>query len=548
MNITPIKNINSFFFISHDRDNTRISFKGGNINENVFLNEERDSYLKKIFDTTDSESSGIQFFNNFIAENRINNSLKEKKSFDYENAIRNIKNQNSFDEEWVRNNIFIFEKLYDINLPEGVDYNLLSMYKKDLNRDKIPVLLKLEKEYLKEKLGFLHNNIAQIKEWNDKNINDLNISVIKKEPIPGICVLSKSIENSDKPSFNSLHNKTNAKIFEFNNINEFEFENNLNQIIQKARNSSSSDKDKKTLKLILVDNLYKYINKNPRNLDYLKSQLESLKQERANFGTAIAILDFEGFDSSALSPKIKHVLKNIPFYDEQKELITDKFITPYLNNDTAKVQFPVLFIDGNSKKDIVSVINAYKEDFALPLLTIKQDTNINDFIENINNKINDSKLSHNKKPVIFIPGLYKYTAFNKENLNFINNIIKEQKAIFVISSDYPEKLENIIKQGNCLNITLNQPDKPQFVNALKQYIDRADDCINEMINKGANIPALNIDINCETIIKNLININSSVGFSDLNEIVENAKKNYLKNPQMPFSKYLIKAAEPYMED
>ncbi len=212
------------------------------------------------------------------------------------------------------------------------------------------------------------------------------------------------------------------------------------------------------------------------------------------------------------------------------------------------MQFPVLFIDGHSKKDIVSVINAYKEDFALPLLTIKQDTNINNFIDNINNSIKDSELLYNKKPVIFIPGFYRYTAFNQDNLNFINNIIKEQKAIFVISSDYPEKLENIIKQENCLNITLDKPDKQQFVNALKQYIDRADDCINEMINKGKNIPALNIDIDCETIIQNLININSSAGFSDLNEIVENAKKNYLKNPQKPFTKYLTEATEPYMED
>ena len=553
MKLSPVKNTNTI-----TTPNRRVQAFKGNLNQDTFSKRDNQDSLKKIFDTTDTQSAGMQYFDKFVVANKKSDTAeKSNTAIDFENALKELKQKNSFDENWIKNNKSVFKKLYGIDIKDDSAAILLEMIKDDLNRNKTPLIVNLEQEYLKERLADLHSQIPEINNLDKTNTTALILSaarpkeksgrsalanffhllighITKRQKYP-LYVFSKSTQNRNKPSVIDLHNKTDAIILEMpQNLTE-NFEESLENTINDAKLKVIKNAKKNTnVAIILVNDLSKYICNNPERLKNFKIEMADLHNYNILNGLSVVVLDLEGFDDTTMPAKT--LMKDIPFYEEAIQQITQQFIKPYLNADNKmqNLQFGTLLIDGGSKTDIAVMLEALQNEYSLPLYTVKNTTNTNDFINQLTQIIDNN----DKKPVVFVPDIYRYIAFNADNKNFLDNLIKEQKALFVFTSNCPQNLNSITDSKSCLKVKLDAPSKSRLINAIKHYTDEADNLINENINKGENLPLIDTNFNYNIIAEDLLCFKKGSGFSDLKIIVENARNNYLQNPQKTFFQYL----------
>lgn len=524
---SPIQNTIISPLYALKSQNRQIAFRG-NINEDVFYNRDDNDSLKKIFDTPDSEFAGMQYFKNFLVLNNTKRNTDGQSSFDFEHILNNLKTTEFIDENWVRENIVLFEKLYGIDSAEDFDSNLLSIYQNDLNRNKKSITFQLESEYLKEKLSFLNSKIPQSQEWNENNISNLNISAIKNKAVSPLYILSKSIKNQQKPSIVSLQNKTNSNVFEMPDVKEQDFIQTLDNLLNEAEHSQNTKKN-----LIVVNNLYKYINQNKQNFDSFAKKLETLASDKNALSSPTIILDLEGFNTSLeYSPEITLTLNEIPFYENEKRAFIESLISA--SNNSAKVHnSSCVILEGNSPKDVAALISAISNEIPVEIQTVKNDLNIKDLPDILNEYLKKGK-AKNQKPIIHIPDFYRYTAFDENNRKFINEVRRDKKAVLILTSGYNEKLKNIINEPNLSIINLAELSFTQLVKILKNYVNNADDFINDRINKGEKIPPIKLNLPYESIIKDMQCKNKNLGFADIKNIVELAKNNYIKNPEKSF--------------
>lgn len=553
MKLSPVKNTNTI-----TTPNRRVQAFKGNLNQDTFSKRDNQDSLKKIFDTTDTQSAGMQYFDKFVVANKKSDTAeKSNTAIDFENALKELKQKNYFDENWIKNNKSVFQKLYGIDIKDDSAPILLEMIKDDLNRNKTPLIVNLEQEYLKERLADLHSQIPEINNLDKTNTTALILSaarpkeksgrsalanlfnllsghITKRQKYP-LYVLSKSTQNRNKPSVIDLHNKTDAIILEMPQNLTGNFEESLENTINDAKLKVIKNAKKKTnLAIIVVNDLSKYICNNPERLKNLKIEMAALHNYNILNGVSVVVLDLEGFDDTTLPAKT--LMKDIPFYEEAIQQITQQFIQPYLSSDnkTQNLQFGSLLIDGGSKTDIAVMLEALQNEYSLPLYTVKNTTNTNDFINQLTQIIDNN----DKKPIVFVPDIYRYIAFNADNKNFLDNLIKEQKALFVFTSNCPQNLNSITDSKSCLKVKLDAPSKSRLINAIKHYTDEADNLINENINKGENLPLIDTNFNYNIIANDFLCFKKGSGFSDLKIIVENARNNYLQNPQKTFFQYL----------
>ena len=553
MKLSPVKNTNTI-----TTPNRRVQAFKGNLNQDTFSKRDNQDSLKKIFDTTDTQSAGMQYFDKFVVANKKSDTAeKSNTAIDFENALKELKQKNYFDENWIKNNKSVFQKLYGIDIKDDSASILLEMIKDDLNRNKTPLIVNLEQEYLKERLADLHSQIPEINNLDKTNTTTLILSaarpkeksgrsalanffnllighITKRQKYP-LYVLSKSTQNRNKPSVIDLHNKTDAIILEMPQNLTGNFEESLENTINDAKLKVIKNAKKKTnLAIIVVNDLSKYICNNPERLKNLKIEMADLHNYNILNGLSVVVLDLEGFDDTTMPAKT--LMKDIPFYEEAIQQITQQFIQPYLSSDnkTQNLQFGTLLIDGGSKTDIAVMLEALQNEYSLPLYTVKNTTNTNDFINQLTQIIDNN----DKKPVVFVPDIYRYIAFNADNKNFLDNLIKEQKALFVFTSNCPQNLNSITDSKSCLKVKLDAPSKSRLINAIKHYTDEADNLINENINKGENLPLIDTNFNYNIIANDFLCFKKGSGFSDLKIIVENARNNYLQNPQKTFFQYL----------
>lgn len=553
MKLSPVKNTNTI-----TTPNRRVQAFKGNLNQDTFSKRDNQDSLKKIFDTTDTQSAGMQYFDKFVVANKKSDTAeKSNTAIDFENALKELKQKNSFDENWIKNNKSVFKKLYGIDIKDDSASILLEMIKDDLNRNKTPLIVNLEQEYLKERLADLHSQIPEINNLDKTNTTALILSaarpkeksgrsalanffnllighITKRQKYP-LYVLSKSTQNRNKPSVIDLHNKTDAIILEMPQNLTGNFEESLENTINDAKLKVIKNAKKKTnLAIIVANDLSKYICNNPDRLKNLKIEMAALHNYNILNGLSVVVLDLEGFDDTTLPAKT--LMKDIPFYEKEIQQITQQFIQPYLScdNKTQNLQFGTLLIDGGSKTDIAVMLEALQNEYSLPLYTVKNTTNTNDFINQLTQIIDNN----DKKPIVFVPDIYRYIAFNADNKNFLDNLIKEQKALFVFTSNCPQNLNSITDSKSCLKVKLDAPSKSRLINAIKHYTDEADNLINENINKGENLPLIDTNFNYNIIANDFLCFKKGSGFSDLKIIVENARNNYLQNPQKTFFQYL----------
>lgn len=533
MRVSPTQNTIKYPIVALKSKNPSIAFKG-NINEDVFSNREDNDSLKKIFDTPDSASAGMQYFNNFLALSKTKKNSNSQGRFDFENILNNLKMAESIDENWVRKNIILFEKLYGIDSSEGVDSNLLAFYRNDLNRNKKSIIVQLENEYLKDKLNFLNTKIPQIKEWNENNIKDLNISIIKQQMISPVYVLSKSIKNQQKPSVISLQNKMNSNVFEMPNVGVDDFIQTFDKSLDEAKHSQNAKKN-----IIVLNNLYKYINQNKENFDSFTKNLANLVNDNKNSVSSTIILDLESFDNNTdYSQEKKTTLNEIPFYENEKRELIEKLVSASFNTSLNAHTPSCVILEGNSQKDVASLISSISGEALPEIQTVKNDINVHDFADILNEHLKKTK-TNNQKPIIYIPDFYRYTAFDENNRKLINDIIKDKRAVIVLTSSKHSRVEKTIEDKNLLNISLPKLSEIQLVKILKDYTDNVDDFINDKINKGFDISPIKIDIPYEAIIKVMQCQNKDLGFSDLKNIVDQSKNNYIKNPEKSFENHLF---------
>lgn len=553
MKLSPVKNTNTI-----TTPNRRVQAFKGNLNQDTFSKRDNQDSLKKIFDTTDTQSAGMQYFDKFVVANKKSDTAeKSNTAIDFENALKELKQKNYFDENWIKNNKSVFQKLYGIDIKDDSASILLEMIKDDLNRNKTPLIVNLEQEYLKERLADLHSQIPEINNLDKTNTTALILSaarpkeksgrsalanffnllighVTKRQKYP-LYVFSKSTQNRNKPSVIDLHNKTDAIILEMPQNLTGNFEESLENTINDAKLKVIKNAKKNTnLAIIVVNDLSKYICNNPDRLKNFKIEMADLHNYNILNGLSVVVLDLEGFDDTTLPAKT--LMKDIPFYEEEIQQITQQFIQPYLSSDnkTQNLQFGTLLIDGGSKTDIAVMLEALQNEYSLPLYTVKNTTNTNDFINQLTQIIDNN----DKKPIVFVPDIYRYIAFNADNKNFLDNLIKEQKALFVFTSNCPQNLNSITDSKSCLKVKLDAPSKSRLINAIKHYTDEADNLINENINKGENLPLIDTNFNYNIIANDFLCFKKGSGFSDLKIIVENARNNYLQNPQKTFFQYL----------
>lgn len=553
MKLSPVKNTNTI-----TTPNRRVQAFKGNLNQDTFSKRDNQDSLKKIFDTTDTQSAGMQYFDKFVVANKKSDTAeKSNTAIDFENALKELKQKNYFDENWIKNNKSVFQKLYGIDIKDDSASILLEMIKDDLNRNKTPLIVNLEQEYLKERLADLHSQIPEINNLDKTNTTALILSaarpkeksgrsalanffnllighITKRQKYP-LYVLSKSTQNRNKPSVIDLHNKTDAIILEMPQNLTGNFEESLENTINDAKLKVIKNAKKNTnLAIIVANDLSKYICNNPDRLKNFKIEMADLHNYNILNGLSVVVLDLEGFDDTTLPAKT--LMKDIPFYEEEIQQITQQFIQPYLSSDnkTQNLQFGTLLIDGGSKTDIAVMLEALQNEYSLPLYTVKNTTNTNDFINQLTQIIDNN----DKKPVVFVPDIYRYIAFNADNKNFLDNLIKEQKALFVFTSNCPQNLNSITDSKSCLKVKLDAPSKSRLINAIKHYTDEADNLINENINKGENLPLIDTNFNYNIIANDFLCFKKGSGFSDLKIIVENARNNYLQNPQKTFFQYL----------
>ena len=553
MKLSPVKNTNTI-----TTPNRRVQAFKGNLNQDTFSKRDNQDSLKKIFDTTDTQSAGMQYFDKFVVANKKSDTAeKSNTAIDFENALKELKQKNYFDENWIKNNKSVFQKLYGIDIKDDSASILLEMIKDDLNRNKTPLIVNLEQEYLKERLADLHSQIPEINNLDKTNTTALILSaarpkeksgrsalanffnllighITKRQKYP-LYVLSKSTQNRNKPSVIDLHNKTDAIILEMPQNLTGNFEESLENTINDAKLKVIKNAKKKTnLAIIVVNDLSKYICNNPERLKNLKIEMAALHNYNILNGLSVVVLDLEGFDDTTLPAKT--LMKDIPFYEKEIQQITQQFIQPYLScdNKTQNLQFGTLLIDGGSKTDIAVMLEALQNEYSLPLYTVKNTTNTNDFINQLTQIIDNN----DKKPIVFVPDIYRYIAFNADNKNFLDNLIKEQKALLVFTSNCPQNLNSITDSKSCLKVKLDAPSKSRLINAIKHYTDEADNLINENINKGENLPLIDTNFNYNIIANDFLCFKKGSGFSDLKIIVENARNNYLQNPQKTFFQYL----------
>ena len=553
MKLSPVKNTNTI-----TTPNRRVQAFKGNLNQATFSKRDNQDSLKKIFDTTDTQSAGMQYFDKFVVANKKSDTAeKSNTAIDFENALKELKQKNYFDENWIKNNKSVFQKLYGIDIKDDSAPILLEMIKDDLNRNKTPLIVNLEQEYLKERLADLHSQIPEINNLDKTNTTALILSaarpkeksgrsalanffhllighITKRQKYP-LYVLSKSTQNRNKPSVIDLHNKTDAIILEMPQNLTGNFEESLENTINDAKlNVIKNAKKNTNLAIIVANDLSKYIGNNPERLKNLKIEMAALHNYNILNGVSVVVLDLEGFDNTTLPAKT--LMKDIPFYQEEIQQITQQFIQPYLSSDnkTQNLQFGTLLIDGGTKTDIAVMLEALQNEYSLPLYTVKNTTNTNDFINQLTQIIDNN----DKKPIVFVPDIYRYIAFNADNKNFLDNLIKEQKALFVFTSNCPQNLNSITDSKSCLKVKLDAPSKSRLINAIKHYTDEADNLINENINKGENLPLIDTNFNYNIIANDFLCFKKGSGFSDLKIIVENARNNYLQNPQKTFFQYL----------
>lgn len=553
MKLSPVKNTNTI-----TTQNRRVQTFKGNLNQDTFSKRDNQDSLKKIFDTTDTQSAGMQYFDKFVVANKKSDTAeKSNTAIDFENALKELKQKNYFDENWIKNNKSVFQKLYGIDIKDDSASILLEMIKDDLNRNKTPLIVNLEQEYLKERLADLHSQIPEINNLDKTNTTALILSaarpkeksgrsalanffnllighITKRQKYP-LYVLSKSTQNRNKPSVIDLHNKTDAIILEMPQNLTGNFEESLENTINDAKLKVIKNAKKNTnLAIIVANDLSKYICNNPDRLKNFKIEMADLHNYNILNGLSVVVLDLEGFDDTTLPAKT--LMKDIPFYEEEIQQITQQFIQPYLSSDnkTQNLQFGTLLIDGGSKTDIAVMLEALQNEYSLPLYTVKNTTNTNDFINQLTQIIDNN----DKKPIVFVPDIYRYIAFNADNKNFLDNLIKEQKALFVFTSNCPQNLNSITDSKSCLKVKLDAPSKSRLINAIKHYTDEADNLINENINKGENLPLIDTNFNYNIIANDFLCFKKGSGFSDLKIIVENARNNYLQNPQKTFFQYL----------
>ena len=553
MKLSPVKNTNTI-----TTPNRRVQAFKGNLNQDTFSKRDNQDSLKKIFDTTDTQSAGMQYFDKFVVANKKSDTAeKSNTAIDFENALKELKQKNYFDENWIKNNKSVFQKLYGIDIKDDSASILLEMIKDDLNRNKTPLIVNLEQEYLKERLADLHSQIPEINNLDKTNTTALILSaarpkeksgrsalanffnllighITKRQKYP-LYVLSKSTQNRNKPSVIDLHNKTDAIILEMPQNLTGNFEESLENTINDAKLKVIKNAKKNTnLAIIVVNDLSKYICNNPDRLKNFKIEMADLHNYNILNGLSVVVLDLEGFDDTTLPAKT--LMKDIPFYEEEIQQITQQFIQPYLSSDnkTQNLQFGTLLIDGGTKTDIAVMLEALQNEYSLPLYTVKNTTNTNDFINQLTQIIDNN----DKKPIVFVPDIYRYIAFNADNKNFLDNLIKEQKALFVFTSNCPQNLNSITDSKSCLKVKLDAPSKSRLINAIKHYTDEADNLINENINKGENLPLIDTNFNYNIIANDFLCFKKGSGFSDLKIIVENARNNYLQNPQKTFFQYL----------
>ena len=553
MKLSPVKNTNTI-----TTPNRRVQAFKGNLNQDTFSKRDNQDSLKKIFDTTDTQSAGMQYFDKFVVANKKSDTAeKSNTAIDFENALKELKQKNYFDENWIKNNKSVFQKLYGIDIKDDSASILLEMIKDDLNRNKTPLIVNLEQEYLKERLADLHSQIPEINNLDKTNTTALILSaarpkeksgrsalanffnllighVTKRQKYP-LYVFSKSTQNRNKPSVIDLHNKTDAIILEMPQNLTGNFEESLENTINDAKLKVIKNAKKNTnLAIIVANDLSKYICNNPDRLKNLKIEMADLHNYNILNGLSVVVLDLEGFDDTTMP--VKTLMKDIPFYEEAIQQITQQFIQPYLSSDnkTQNLQFGTLLIDGGTKTDIAVMLEALQNEYSLPLYTVKNTTNTNDFI----NQLTQITDNNDKKPIVFVPDIYRYIAFNADNKNFLDNLIKEQKALLVFTSNCPQNLNSITDSKSCLKVKLDAPSKSSLINAIKHYTDEADNLINENINKGENLPLIDTNFNYNIIANDFLCFKKGSGFSDLKIIVENARNNYLQNPQKTFFQYL----------
>ena len=167
-----------------------------------------------------------------------------------------------------------------------------------------------------------------------------------------------------------------------------------------------------------------------------------------------------------------------------------------------------------------------------------KDTNKNEFINVLTSLINKPTVNQNKN-IIFLQDLYRYLAFNKENMEFLKRAISEQKALFICTSNVPEVISSVFNVQDCLNITLKSYDKNQLVHILKKLVDRFEDDLFKKINQGKNFVPIETNFDYENIVDNLLLTKNNVGYSDLCDLVKKAKECYFLDSKKSFYQHLF---------
>lgn len=506
MLISSIRNENLKFVYRNNKTYKQVSFKG--LNCSVDFNE------------YDKINAANQYFKQYM----ISPNLQNKDKPNYDKILSNLNLDNDFNEDLLDKNKQFFKSLY------GVDFNvdnaqyLKDLYLNEIKNKKYLVLKNINHKYFKEKIKHYKEAFPTLKSINYKNIHALNYFNLLPEKNINSSISNIYIDKYNLFNEHELKNITNCNIVRIpNNIPNNSFIDFVNKQLLETK-KHYQEKNQNTI--IIIDNLYKYTNENPKNLEFIKNIINNSQKDSLNEYYRTFLLKETNYMPQSIS---LFSLYSTPFiYGKQNAQILNEIIYPAKNNNFNLKK--IFILTGDYKTTTQKLLNISN---VLPnqTITLPSNTNVHNFSENLLSIINKAKEDYcntEKKTLIILnnPYIFDLTPKNKQLLNQILND-RNQSYSLILNNYIPQNLKREDNINNTTIISFPKASEDHIKNLFKLQIEK----LQSDLDKDFNLRNQKIE--------NYSDLVSSFNLETIQGILSNTSNLYLKSGKDNFEEILL---------
>jgi len=488
----------------------------------------------------DEEKSPEQiYFDKFIKNKDFETCTAPEQTANYTDTIKALRTTGVPNKSWLVKNAAVIKKVFGIDFSKNTTGDRIAgIFENEILENRSRIINKIETVCNHEKLQFYKKFIPEIAVFDKAALRERNF-VLSEYANPNYHELGRTpvIFRTEKalPDREKLQRITNAHIFDLRNKLDTD---NFICTIERAYSQAEHLKDEKSENsIILVNDLYKYIssaaiqnseyepygyrlNNAALNLDWMLNKLTT-----SNRTPRIMFISEEIEHSPAEQKGLDHIrFRDISIYGKEKGEF-NKIKSSLEKHNTLSPKC-IIVSSSTSDKDTEKFINAAINEtgyYKCSNLTSSPDS------------------STGQPSAILLKDAYKHAAEIKE---FMENT-EPKPPLIIVTTNYPEKLlqkldTNPLNTGNKVNYTLfklNKPEPEELQKLFRKYIDSVDDEINSAITYGKNIKPVNLDMNYKEIA-DILSLNTC-GETEIAELTEKAKNEYLSNPDKFFNNYLF---------